>query len=754
MSNQPWWLQDLVAYCIQAAALVGVGTIMASLLRLRVPKLRLAYWQMLLAVCVLLPLLQPWRPEVIKTNGVVLANITFVPESAQPPGPSLAEIVLYVIVAGIVLRALWITLGLGRLWLYRRQAERIEQMPKAIREAQRLAPACPMFFISRQIQTPATFGFFRPAILFPTRFLEIEPAMQKAVALHELLHVERRDWLWNVFEELVLTLLWFHFPLWWVVRRARLSREQVVDAEAVRRSRERRPYLRALLEMAGQPGLAESLPAPLFLHENQLAERVALMIKEVRMSRTRLTASILAAAVTLLIAGASIVWAFPLKAPAQLASTPEASSGAGAVRTAAANSSSATAAMQETDSARRSDQNSYIGGKVYEVDRDVHPPEPVYKPNPPYTQQALKNHVTGWVTLSAVVDAKGKVIAVRETSKPLGQGLDENAMNTVRAWTFKPGTRNGVPVPVRVTIEINFQPGKKDRAAAISSTARSNLGAQAKAGGSEVEANNSVPAKVDQADIQRQVEEAIKKAQVAQANLAKIDQAKIQQEVEQAMKQLQKLDSPEMRLQMQRQMEQLQKLNSPEMQRRMAELKKQLAKMNTPEMQQKMQEAIRQAEKINTPEMRQKIRDAMKQAKIAEEKAAKFNQAKIQEQLKQAQLANEKINRAELEHQLEQTREQLRVAREQLEQARQKLNEQRQEMQKQHKGAGPVPPSSPQPPRTAPAKPAPAPPTAPPSSGVSSGVPGGVNGGVPSVPSTPAIAPAPPDVSAPPPPEN
>ena len=68
MSYQPLWLRDLVAYSIQVAALVGVGVVMARALRVRVPRVRHAYWQALLAVCVLLPLLQPWHPEILETS--------------------------------------------------------------------------------------------------------------------------------------------------------------------------------------------------------------------------------------------------------------------------------------------------------------------------------------------------------------------------------------------------------------------------------------------------------------------------------------------------------------------------------------------------------------------------------------------------------------------------------------------------------------------------------------------------------------
>jgi protein TonB len=57
--------------------------------------------------------------------------------------------------------------------------------------------------------------------------------------------------------------------------------------------------------------------------------------------------------------------------------------------------------------------------------------------------------------LSIVVDAQGSVSDVTVV-KPLGVGLDEEAINTIRTWKFKPAERNGVPVPVRVPVEINF----------------------------------------------------------------------------------------------------------------------------------------------------------------------------------------------------------------------------------------------------------------------------------------------------------
>jgi outer membrane biosynthesis protein TonB len=41
--------------------------------------------------------------------------------------------------------------------------------------------------------------------------------------------------------------------------------------------------------------------------------------------------------------------------------------------------------------------------------------------------------------------------------QPLGLGLDESALCTVRGWKFKPATRDGKPVPVRLLMEVSFK---------------------------------------------------------------------------------------------------------------------------------------------------------------------------------------------------------------------------------------------------------------------------------------------------------
>lgn len=97
-----------------------------------------------------------------------------------------------------------------------------------------------------------------------------------------------------------------------------------------------------------------------------------------------------------------------------------------------------------------------FGGGAYSVGGGVTAPIPIFKPDPPYSEEARKAKYQGTVVLMIVVDAQGNVTDTR-VAKPLGLGLDEKAVETVRTWKFKPGMRQGVPVPVRVMVEVSFR---------------------------------------------------------------------------------------------------------------------------------------------------------------------------------------------------------------------------------------------------------------------------------------------------------
>ena len=72
-----------------------------------------------------------------------------------------------------------------------------------------------------------------------------------------------------------------------------------------------------------------------------------------------------------------------------------------------------------------------------------------------FTDEAKRKSISGICLLSLVVDTEGKPRNVR-VIRPLGFGLDRNAVEAARTYRFKPAMRNRTPVPVMITVEVNF----------------------------------------------------------------------------------------------------------------------------------------------------------------------------------------------------------------------------------------------------------------------------------------------------------
>jgi TonB family protein len=83
-------------------------------------------------------------------------------------------------------------------------------------------------------------------------------------------------------------------------------------------------------------------------------------------------------------------------------------------------------------------------------------PVPLSTPDPQYSEAAQKGGIQGISVLTIAVDSSGKVTEVR-IKRPVGFGLDEKAVETVRRWTFRPAERDGEPVPVTITVEVSFR---------------------------------------------------------------------------------------------------------------------------------------------------------------------------------------------------------------------------------------------------------------------------------------------------------
>jgi TonB family protein len=87
----------------------------------------------------------------------------------------------------------------------------------------------------------------------------------------------------------------------------------------------------------------------------------------------------------------------------------------------------------------------------------VHMPEVVHQEKPKYTAEAMRARIQGNVLVAAVVGIDGTVQdpkIVQSLDSELG--LDNQALECAKAWQFQPGTKDDVPVPVMVTIDVRF----------------------------------------------------------------------------------------------------------------------------------------------------------------------------------------------------------------------------------------------------------------------------------------------------------
>jgi TonB family protein len=97
-----------------------------------------------------------------------------------------------------------------------------------------------------------------------------------------------------------------------------------------------------------------------------------------------------------------------------------------------------------------------MGGGAYKIGGGVSQPTVLFKVEPEYSEEARKAKFQGTVVLFVVVDEHGNPRDLK-VIRPLGLGLDQKAIEAVEKWKFSPGKKDGKPVPVQATIEVNFR---------------------------------------------------------------------------------------------------------------------------------------------------------------------------------------------------------------------------------------------------------------------------------------------------------
>jgi TonB family protein len=311
---EPALLTNILAYSAQVACVAAVGTLMAVLVRVDAPAVRYAYWRGLVALCLVLPWVQGRAlssvaarvTTAVPAGSEAMTGVSASVDAAQASGwPTAIGLIL---LAGIAVRVIWMAASLAHLRRLRTTGD-----PAVLSddhtELQHLIGASAEIRYVDALRQPVTFGAVRPIVLLPTALKTHPPEIQRAVLAHELLHVQRRDWVWLLAEEMIRAALWFHPAVWWLVSRVQLAREEVVDELAVLATGRRRTYIEALMAFADDTPLA---PAAAFARRRHLFRRMVLLSKEAVMSSRRIVVSCAVLALTVMGGSYYAVSAFPM----------------------------------------------------------------------------------------------------------------------------------------------------------------------------------------------------------------------------------------------------------------------------------------------------------------------------------------------------------------------------------------------------------------------------------------------------------
>jgi beta-lactamase regulating signal transducer with metallopeptidase domain len=126
---------------------------------------------------------------------------------------------------------------------------------------------------SAAVEVPSVLGTLRPVILLPASALVgLTPAQLEMVLAHELAHIRRHDFLINLLQAFVETLMFYHPAVWWMSRRVRIERENCCDDLAVAVCGNALQYAKALTRL--EELRAGALPVVVAANGASLLDRI------------------------------------------------------------------------------------------------------------------------------------------------------------------------------------------------------------------------------------------------------------------------------------------------------------------------------------------------------------------------------------------------------------------------------------------------------------------------------------------------
>lgn len=243
------------------------------------------------------------------------------------------------------------------------------------------------------LASPVTAGWWKPVVLVPAALVSgMPPQLLEALLAHELAHVRRCDYLVNLVQSVIETLLFYHPAVWWISHRIRVEREHIADDLAARRIGEPRRLALALSELEKLQFSNNTLA--MAANGGDLMQRIKRLVRpDTQALNWKAAIPVLGLSATLLVG---------------CAQTPVADSAADAVT---------TPPLAQFNSCAK----------------------------PMYPAEALAKRLQGTVTLQFKVETDGSVQDSKVMKSSGDASLDEAARVAIAKCTFTPATVNGKP---------------------------------------------------------------------------------------------------------------------------------------------------------------------------------------------------------------------------------------------------------------------------------------------------------------------
>ena len=167
--------------------------------------------------------------------------------------------------------------------VYAQRVRHYQTSPAPADWQQRLAQLLQKLQISRPvsllesaiIKIPMVVGVLKPVVLVPVGMLtHISPEQVESILIHELAHIRRQDYLFNLIQHLVDTLFFFNPALVWVSSLIRGERENCCDDVAISQTRSRRQLINALVSFHEYTQTPNGFALQFAGKENQVVKRV------------------------------------------------------------------------------------------------------------------------------------------------------------------------------------------------------------------------------------------------------------------------------------------------------------------------------------------------------------------------------------------------------------------------------------------------------------------------------------------------